>query len=180
MSVPTDSAPARIAALAAKVGTTLAARRLMLACAESCTGGGIGYALTQVAGSSAWFERGFITYSNEAKIELLGVPARLIERHGAVSEPVASAMALGALARSRAQVAVAVTGIAGPGGGSRAKPVGTVWFAWALARPGGELTSISARHLFDGDRAAVRTQSIIVALDGVLQALARIESQDRP
>lgn len=176
----TDSAPVRIAALAAEVGTALAARRLMLACAESCTGGGIGYALTQVAGSSAWFERGFITYSNEAKTELLGVPARLIAAHGAVSEPVASAMALGALTRSRAQVAVAVTGIAGPGGGSHAKPVGTVWFAWALARPGGEFTTISARHRFDGDRAAVRTQSIIVALEGVQQALARIESQDRP
>ncbi len=169
----------RIGALAAELGRALAARRLVLAAAESCTGGGIGYAITQVAGSSAWFDRGFVTYSNEAKRELLAVPARLIAAQGAVSEPVAQAMAIGALAHSRAQVAVAVTGIAGPGGGSRDKPVGTVWFAWAWQRAGGELLNVAARHRFDGDRAAVRTQAIIVALEGVLRLLAQTPDGSR-
>jgi nicotinamide-nucleotide amidase len=110
----------------------------MLATAESCTGGMIAAACTDLAGSSQWFERGFVTYSNEAKTELLGVPAGLIATHGAVSESVARAMALGAVAHSRAQVAVAVTGIAGPTGGTADKPVGTVWFGWnvrAVERP---------------------------------------------
>ena len=108
----------------------LLARHWMMATAESCTGGLIAAACTDLAGSSAWFERGLVTYSNEAKTELLGVPAELIAQHGAVSEAVARAMAAGALARSQAQVAVAVTGVAGPGGGSASKPVGTVWLAW--------------------------------------------------
>ncbi len=162
---------ALIARLAAELGVALQAQRATLATAESCTGGGIGYAVTQVAGSSAWFERGFITYSNQAKEQLLDVPAALIAAHGAVSEAVARAMALGALARSGAQLAVSVTGIAGPGGGSRAKPVGTVCLGFARTAPDGapQVTMVT-RH-FAGDRAAVRTQSIIAALQGLLDLL---------
>lgn len=142
-----------------QLAALLLQRQLKLATAESCTGGMIAAACTDLAGSSEWFERGLVTYSNEAKHEMLGVPAALIATQGAVSEPVARAMAAGALQHSRAQVALAVTGIAGPGGGSTAKPVGTVWFAWAL--PGG-LTSEVQR--FDGDRAAVRNATVQHAL----------------
>ncbi|MDP3654407.1 MAG: CinA family protein [Rhodoferax sp.] len=126
-----------------------------LATAESCTGGLISAACTDLAGSSAWFERGFVTYSNDAKVELLGVEERLLRRAGAVCEGVARAMAVGALAHSRAQVAVAVTGVAGPTGGSPAKPVGTVWFGFAL--PGQVLTE---KCHFAGDRAAVRAATV--------------------
>jgi nicotinamide-nucleotide amidase len=119
-------------ALAAQLASLLQAQGRMLATAESCTGGMISAACTDLAGSSNWFERGFVTYSNEAKTELLGVDAALIAKHGAVSEEVARAMASGAIGRSRAQVSVAVTGVAGPTGGSAAKPVGTVWFGFAL------------------------------------------------
>lgn len=138
----------------------------MLATAESCTGGMISAVCTDLAGSSTWFERGFVTYSNEAKNELLGVDAALIAVHGAVSEEVARAMASGALARSRAQVSVAVTGVAGPTGGSAAKPVGTVWFGFALP---GRLVSEVRR--FDGDRAAVRSATVQHALQRLLQLL---------
>jgi nicotinamide-nucleotide amidase len=131
----------------------------MLTTAESCTGGLIAAACTDLAGSSGWFERGFVTYSNAAKTELLGVDAALIAKHGAVSEAVVRAMAAGALAHSNAQVAVAVTGIAGPGGGSADKPVGTVWLGWAW--PGGVVTE---RCQFDGDRAAVRAATVQHAL----------------
>ena len=127
----------------------------MLTAAESCTGGMIAAACTDLAGSSAWFERGFVTYSNAAKTEMLGVDDALLQRFGAVSEPVVRAMVLGALAHSHAQVAVAVTGVAGPGGGGPAKPVGTVWFGFAL--PGQVVTEV--RH-FDGDRAQVRTSTV--------------------
>jgi len=138
----------------------------MLATAESCTGGLIAAACTDLAGSSSWFERGFVTYSNAAKTELLGVETSLITEFGAVSEPVARAMAGGALAHSHAQVAVAVTGVAGPGGGSPDKPVGTVWFGWAT--PAG-LTS-DVQH-FDGDRAAVRAATVRHALRRLLQLI---------
>ena len=133
----------------------LVKNNLLLATAESCTGGMIAAACTDLAGSSAWFERGFVTYSNAAKTESLGVNAALIAQHGAVSEPVARAMAAGALAHSRAQVAVAVTGVAGPGGGSADKPVGTVWFGFAW--PGGVVSEVM--H-FAGDRAAVRHATV--------------------
>ena len=123
----------------------------MLATAESCTGGMIAAACTDLAGSSQWFERGFVTYSNEAKHEMLGVPTDLIATHGAVSEPVARAMAMGAIEHSHADVAVAVTGIAGPTGGSADKPVGTVWFGFAL---NGEC--VTETKVFAGDRSAVR------------------------
>ena len=127
----------------------------MLTTAESCTGGMIAAACTDLAGSSQWFERGFVTYSNEAKQELLGVPATLIDTHGAVSEPVARAMALGAMTHSHADVAIAVTGIAGPTGGSADKPVGTVWFGFAL---NGECETET--RVFTGDRAAVRKATL--------------------
>lgn len=137
-----------------------------LATAESCTGGLIAGACTDAAGSSAWFERGFVSYSNEAKTELLGVPAELIRSHGAVSQEVAQAMAIGTLLHSRAHVAVAVTGVAGPGGGSAAKPVGTVWLAWATPR--GVAVELAS---FPGDRAAVRRATVLRALQGLLERL---------
>jgi nicotinamide-nucleotide amidase len=139
---------------------------LKIATAESCTGGLIAAACTTVAGSSDWFERGFVTYSNEAKTEMLGVAAALIGAHGAVSEPVARAMAEGAIAHSRAQLAVAVTGVAGPGGGSPGKPVGTVWLAWARV---GQATR-SELLMLDGDRRAIREQTVQHALQRLLEA----------
>ena len=139
---------------------------LKLTTAESCTGGMISAACTDLAGSSDWFERGFVTYSNEAKTELLGVDAALIEAHGAVSEPVARAMAFGAIRHSKAQVSIAVTGIAGPAGGSAAKPVGTVWFGFSVQ---GSLHSEMQR--FAGDRAAVRQQTMVHALQRVVALL---------
>ena len=149
-----------------QISLRLLDRRHMLATAESCTGGMIAGACTDLSGSSQWFERGFVTYSNEAKAEMLGVPTGLIEQHGAVSEPVARAMADGALAHSRAQVSLAVTGVAGPTGGSDAKPVGTVWFAWCV---GGE-THSEMQH-FAGDRAAVRVATVRYALKRLLSLL---------
>ena len=134
--------------------------------AESCTGGLIAGACTDLPGSSNWFERGFVTYSNAAKTGMLGVDAALIETHGAVSEPVARAMAEGALRHSLAQVSVAVTGVAGPTGGSLEKPVGTVWFSWCVAGQ----TSAETR-CFQGDRAAVRAQTVAYALAGLLKRL---------
>jgi len=149
----------------------LAARMLdkgwMLVTAESCTGGMIAAACTDLSGSSNWFERGFVTYSNEAKTEMLGVDPALIEAHGAVSEAVARAMAFGAVRHSRAQVSVAVTGVAGPTGGSKEKPVGTVWFGFMVD---GVLSSETKR--FDGDRAAVRAATVRYALERLLQLLA--------
>lgn len=149
----------------------------MLATAESCTGGLIAARCTDLAGSSDWFERGFVTYSNEAKHELLGVDHALIAEHGAVSEAVAQAMALGALRHSQAQVAVAVTGIAGPTGGSDDKPVGTVWFAWALPSDTGPTLGAETAWVktecqrFDGDRAAVREATVHHALDTLVRWL---------
>jgi nicotinamide-nucleotide amidase len=151
-----------------EVAGLLLAKGWMLATAESCTGGMIAAACTDLAGSSAWFERGFVTYSNAAKTELLGVDGALIDAHGAVSEPVARAMAEGAVARSHAQLSVAVTGIAGPGGGSPGKPVGTVWFGWCA---GGRV--LTAQHRFDGDRAAVRSATVVRARQGLLSLLAQ-------
>lgn len=148
------------------IGVALRARSWHLAAAESCTGGLIAAACTSVAGSSDWFERGFVTYSNEAKSELLGVPLALIAQHGAVSEEVARAMATGALQRAPVQLAVAVTGIAGPGGGTPAKPVGTVWLAWGMAG------AVQAERLqLQGDRSAVRRQTVEQAFRRVGQAL---------
>ena len=153
--------------LASKLGQELKRTRAMLVTAESCTGGWAAQVVTSVAGSSAWFERGFVTYSNDAKRELLGVRQSTLKRHGAVSEQTALEMAQGALARSKGTVALAVTGIAGPGGGSRDKPVGMVCFAWVDEK---NLKS-ETRH-FSGDRDSVRRQSVIHALEGVLKTLA--------
>jgi len=153
-------------ALAADLAEILQQKSWQMATAESCTGGLIAAACTDLAGSSLWFERGFVTYSNASKTELLGVDAALIERHGAVSEAVARAMAQGALAHSRAQAAVAVTGVAGPSGGSADKPVGTVWFGWAT--PAGVVTQ---KLHFDGDRAAVRQATVCHALRRLAELL---------
>ena len=142
--------------------------QLTLATAESCTGGMIAALCTDISGSSAWFERGFVTYSNESKIDMLGVHAGLIARDGAVSESVARAMAQGALKHSRAQVSLAVTGVAGPTGGSTDKPVGTVWFAWAT--PHG-LTSET--QCFPGDRAAIRQATVRHALHRLVELLQK-------
>ena len=150
--------------LSTAVGQALQARALLLATAESCTGGGVAQAVTDVDGSSAWFERGSVTYSNGAKSSMLGVPAELIAAHGAVSEEVAAAMAQGALAHSSAQVAVSTTGIAGPTGGVPGKPVGTVCFAWAMA---GRVQT--QRLVFAGDRQAVRAQAVTHALQELLR-----------
>ncbi len=153
-------------ALCLRLAQLLQQRGWMLATAESCTGGMIAAACTDLAGSSAWFERGFVTYSNEAKTELLGVDAALIAQHGAVSEVVARAMAFGAVRQSRAQVGVAVTGVAGPGGGSPDKPVGTVWFGFMVD---GKLSSEMQR--FEGDRAGVRAGTVQHALQRLVQLL---------
>jgi nicotinamide-nucleotide amidase len=153
-----------IRSIATQVGRKLVERNFMVTTAESCTGGLVAAAMTDIAGSSSWFERGFVTYSNHAKVEMLGVAADLIDTHGAVSEQVARAMAEGALLESRAQMAVAITGIAGPSGGTRDKPVGTVCFAWAEMEQG----ATSETMHFDGDRARVRELSVQHALGGLL------------
>ncbi|MDY0013376.1 MAG: nicotinamide-nucleotide amidohydrolase family protein [Rhodocyclaceae bacterium] len=150
--------------LSAQVGAFLQARGWLLATAESCTGGWVAEVVTAVAGSSAWFDCGLITYSNEAKQALLGVSDGVLHRHGAVSEATAAAMVGGALACSQANLALATSGIAGPGGGSEAKPVGTVCFAWGL-RGGPSRTETC--H-FRGDRESIRRQAVIRALTGVL------------
>jgi nicotinamide-nucleotide amidase len=150
--------------LAIALGRALTRRRLVAATAESCTGGLIAGAITDVPGSSGWFDRGFVTYSNVAKSEMLGVRAETVATHGAVSEETAAEMARGALERSGADLAVAVTGVAGPDGGTPAKPVGMVCFAWA--RRGGSVDTTTRR--FEGDRAAVRAATVAAALQGLL------------
>ncbi|MES9963404.1 MAG: nicotinamide-nucleotide amidase [Candidatus Sedimenticola sp. 20ELBAFRAG] len=153
--------------LAGRLGERLAAKGLVMAAAESCTGGWIAKAMTDIAGSSGCFDRGFVTYSNEAKQEMLGVTRSTLEKHGAVSEETVGEMVRGALVNSRASVAVAVSGIAGPGGGTAEKPVGTVCFAWGVE---GRVSDI-ATHQFTGDREAVRRQAVISALNGVLKII---------
>ncbi|HSH42651.1 MAG TPA: CinA family protein [Arenicellales bacterium] len=154
----------RIMSLVEDLARELLDRQWRCVTAESCTGGGIARALTELAGSSDWFERGFVTYSNEAKQDMLGVRDETLARHGAVSEETAREMAEGALARSRGQAAIAVTGIAGPSGSSPTKPVGTVVFAWALE---GGATATRVRH-FEGDRQAVREASVEQGIEGLL------------
>ncbi|RKP51135.1 CinA family protein [Trinickia fusca] len=155
-----------VSQLAVRVGNKLRDMRLMLATAESCTGGMVATAITDISGSSGWFERGFVTYSNQAKMEMIGVPAELIDRHGAVSEPVACAMAEGALRNSRAQVSLAITGVAGPGGGTETKPVGMVSFAWS-----NRLHTEGETLVFKGDREQIRVQAAAHALRGLLRLL---------
>ncbi|MEN9627246.1 MAG: hypothetical protein RJA10_473 [Pseudomonadota bacterium] len=158
--------------LVADLAGALRGAGLRLATAESCTGGMIAAACTALAGSSDWFERGFVTYSNRAKTELLGVPEALLQTHGAVSEPVARAMALGALERAPVQRSVAVTGIAGPGGAVPGKPVGTVWLAWAWRSADGAPQVDAKRLQLDGDRAAVRHATVVAALQSLRQSIA--------
>lgn len=150
--------------LAAEAGAALKAKNLLLTTAESCTGGGVACAITEIAGSSDWFDCGFITYSNSSKTELLDIPAAVIALHGSVSEEVAAAMAESALANSEASVALATTGIAGPTGAVPGKPVGTVCFAWVA----GGVTH-TERKVFAGDRHAVREQTVAHALDRLLR-----------
>lgn len=152
--------------LASEVGALLVARGWLLVTAESCTGGWVAQAVTAIAGSSTWFDRGFVTYSNASKEELLGVLDSTLETQGAVSEATVREMAYGALASSRAQVAVAVSGIAGPGGGSPEKPVGTVWLAWALP----DRMDVEC-CCFDGERSAVRSLAVAATLAGLCARL---------
>ncbi len=154
--------------LSARVGNVLKDRNLMLAVAESCTGGLLSQVVTSVPGSSQWFDRGFITYSNESKQELLGVDAARLEQYGAVSQEVVREMAAGALARGNAQVSVAISGVAGPEGGAPAKPVGTVWLAWAAD---GRVPRQRLEH-FSGDREMVRRQAVIAAMQGIIDILS--------
>lgn len=158
---------AELTRLASELGKRLNPRRWTVATAESCTGGWIAKALTDVPGSSQWFGAGFVTYSNRAKMELLDVPAELIEAHGAVSAPVARAMAAGARTRVGAEVTAAVSGVAGPGGGSADKPVGTVWFAWA------NLDGIRAEtYHYAGSRDDIRRLAVAEALRGLIASIA--------
>ena len=153
--------------LAARVGRHLLKAGRHAATAESCTGGWIAKALTDIPGSSRWFSEGFVTYSDESKVRRLGVPRAVLKRHGAVSEATVRAMAAGALRRSKAQVAVAVTGIAGPGGAVPGKPVGTVWLGWAT-RLSGVIRVATALRRFRGDRESVRRKTVRAALQGLL------------
>jgi len=161
-----NPAPDHIETLAQRIGPALASRGWTLATVESCTGGWVSQAVTAIAGSSGWFDRGFVTYSNEAKQELVGVALATLTAHGAVSEETAREMALGGLARSRAKIAVSITGVAGPSGGTAAKPVGMVCFAWAVQ--GGAVIATTCH--FEGDRDSVRRRSVERALQGVLDA----------
>lgn len=162
-----------ITALAVELGQRLRTLNAQVSTAESCTGGGIAEAITRVPGSSAWFEAGYVTYSNSQKTRQLNVPPSLFEAVGAVSREVVEAMARGAQAQSGAHFAVAVSGVAGPDGGSAAKPVGTVWLAWVV----GEQVLAERRH-FPGDRDAVRRQTVKAALEGLLRhAAAEIAKQ---
>ncbi|EFJ9543775.1 TPA: nicotinamide-nucleotide amidase [Escherichia coli] len=151
--------------LSEQVGQALKARGATVTTAESCTGGWVAKVITDIAGSSAWFERGFVTYSNEAKAQMIGVREETLAQHGAVSEPVVVEMAIGALKAARADYAVSISGIAGPDGGSEEKPGGTVWFAFATARGEG----ITRRECFSGDRDAVRRQATAYALQTLWQ-----------
>ncbi|MDF2181799.1 CinA family protein [Neptuniibacter sp. CAU 1671] len=153
--------------LATKTGARLQEVGAILATAESCTGGGVAATITSIAGSSAWFDCGFVTYSNQSKTRLLGVQTDTLEQYGAVSEPVVTEMAEGALARSNATITVAISGIAGPDGGSADKPVGTVWFAWAVqGKP-----TVTSLCFFSGDRTEIQQQAVTQALEGVLAYL---------
>jgi nicotinamide-nucleotide amidase len=166
------SAPEPSGLLARQVGEALMAHSMTLVTAESCTGGGVAQAVTRISGSSAWFDRGFVTYSNESKEEMLGVSPEALEQYGAVSEQTVREMADGALQYSRAKVALSVSGIAGPTGGTAEKPVGLVWFAWAT----GDNVQTACHHLL-GDRDAVRAKSVQIALQGVINLLNGITKE---
>ena len=159
--------------LARRCGETLQRQGLQVTTAESCTGGGIAEAITRIAGSSAWFNQSWVTYSNASKVSQLGVPSELLEQHGAVSEAVVVAMADGARQRAQADWAIAVSGVAGPGGGSPEKPVGTVWLAWASS-----FGTYTQCHCFDGDREAIREQTVALALSELIKRLCGSEVAD--
>jgi nicotinamide-nucleotide amidase len=156
-----------LVALSESVGAACLQRRLLLATAESCTGGWAAQVITHTAGSSTWFERGFVTYANAAKIDMLGVHPETLERCGAVSPETAAEMAVGALKNSKAMISLAITGIAGPGGGSPGKPVGTVCFAWCRV----DAAAVTETAVFAGDREAIRRQAVLHALRGLLLRL---------
>jgi nicotinamide-nucleotide amidase len=158
---------AELQQLATALAEKLRARGWMLATAESCTGGWVGHLLTSLPGSSAWYERGYITYSDAAKTDLLGVPEATLAAHGAVAEETAGAMASGALLRSRVQAALAITGIAGPGGGSPAKPVGLVCYGWALA----DGTVLTSTCRLSGDREEIRSRAVAAVLRGLIDLI---------
>jgi len=173
-----------VLALSAELGGLLGSGKRWISVAESCTGGGLAAAITEVAGSSGWFECGFVTYSNAAKTRLLGVPESVFEQFGAVSRECVLAMSAGVLANSTSHYSVAISGIAGPGGGSAEKPVGTVWIAWRFRAdslvPSESSDAWATRFQFDGDRASVRQQAVVAALNGVIehaQSQARQGSQ---
>ena len=170
MDIPDDSV---LRALAAELGNTLHVQHRMLVTTESCTGGWVAKVLTDIPGSSAWFDRGFITYTNQAKQDLLDVPAEILSTHGAVSQQTAEAMAHGGLDHSQAHFSLAITGIAGPGGGTPEKPLGLVWFAWAAKQQAGEPSIWSSHHIFPGDREAVRRQAVATALQGMRDGAGR-------
>lgn len=155
--------------LAKKLGKLLQDKHWQCSVAESCTGGGLAAAITDVAGSSLWFDRGYITYSNQAKHEMLKVPVNLLDKYGAVSKDVVVAMANGVIIESGADCAVAISGIAGPTGGSKLKPVGTVWIAWAIR----EQITTATKYLFSGERSSVREQSVIIALTGLIKLIEK-------
>jgi len=156
--------------LAVQVGALLKSYGWSLVTAESCTGGGVAQAITEVAGSSAWFDRGFITYSNLAKQQMLGVRENILVKHGAVSEATVREMVEGALSHSASQIALAVSGIAGPDGGTTDKPVGTVWFAWGIKH--GE--TFASKHLLAGNRSEIRVKAVDIALQGVSELLTHV------
>ena len=156
--------------LSGLVGTVCRQHQLMIATAESCTGGWAAQVITHTAGSSGWFERGFVTYSNTAKIDMLGVNPATLDSYGAVSVETALEMANGALTHSQAQIALAITGIAGPGGGSPGKPVGTVCFAWSIKNQAAQ----AEQQVFAGDRESIRQQAVIHALQGLLSRINAI------
>ena len=161
--------------LAERVGKVLSEKKLALTTAESCTGGGIAQAITQVSGSSIWFDRGFVTYSNYSKSELLSVSKKTIKEYGAVSNQVVREMVRGAFEASRANITVAVSGIAGPGGGSQDKPVGTVYLGWGI-KCQGEIKIRVTHFLFSGDRLMVRNKAVEAALDGILKTCEQSEA----
>lgn len=171
MEIPNDAA---LDALAMRLGDVLHAQHQMVTTVESCTGGWVAKVLTDIPGSSSWFDRGFVTYTNQAKQDMLGVPAVVLEKYGAVSEQTVQAMARGGLNHSQADFSLAISGIAGPGGGTADKPVGLVCFAWAEKRETAAPRVWSAHHIFSGDREAVRRQAVATALKEMLHGVGTI------
>jgi len=170
LDIPDDAA---LRTLATELGNVLHAQHRMLATAESCTGGWVAKVLTDIPGSSAWFDRGFVTYTNQAKQDLLDVPVEILDTQGAVSQQTAEEMVQGGLRHSQAHFSLAITGIAGPGGSTAEKPVGLVWFAWAAKQETGEHHIWSTHHVFAGDREAVRRQAVATALKGMLDGIGK-------